>query len=88
MGNCEVTPQAIWPIAKSLIKRGEPKAPSAIHDSSSPIFYQIDKANMITNCLEKQFRAHYLCDCDYRRYVENTVEALPATINENTPVNF
>jgi hypothetical protein len=29
-----------------------------------------------------------LCDCDYRRYVENTVEALPATINENTPVNF
>jgi hypothetical protein len=29
--NCEVTPQAIWPIAKSLTKRGEPKAPSAIH---------------------------------------------------------
>jgi hypothetical protein len=29
--NCEVTPQAIWPIAKSLPKRVEPKASSAIH---------------------------------------------------------
>jgi hypothetical protein len=26
--NCEVTPQAIWPVAKSLSKRVGPKAPS------------------------------------------------------------
>jgi hypothetical protein len=30
----EVTPQAIWPIAKSLLQRNEPRAPTAIHSSS------------------------------------------------------
>jgi hypothetical protein len=25
--NCEVTPQAVWPIAKSLMKRDGPEAP-------------------------------------------------------------
>jgi hypothetical protein len=29
LSNCKVTPQAIWPIAKSLTKRGGSKAPSA-----------------------------------------------------------
>jgi hypothetical protein len=29
--NCEVTPQAIWPIAKSLTKRGEAKVTTAIY---------------------------------------------------------
>jgi hypothetical protein len=37
--NCEVTPQAIWPIAKSLTKRGEPKATTAIHGPLGPVFY-------------------------------------------------
>jgi hypothetical protein len=31
-GNCEVTPQALWPIAKSFMKRDGPKAPIAVHD--------------------------------------------------------
>jgi hypothetical protein len=31
LANCEVTPQAIRPIAKSLVKRGGPKAPSILH---------------------------------------------------------
>jgi hypothetical protein len=31
LGNCEVTPQAMWPIAKSLMKRGGPKALTAVH---------------------------------------------------------
>lgn len=59
-----------------------------IHGSSSPIFDQIDKAKIIADCLEKQFRAHDLCDCDYRRCVENTVEALLATSDEDNPANF
>jgi hypothetical protein len=42
LANCEVTPQAIWSIAKSLIKRGGPKAPSAIHGSLCPTFYPIN----------------------------------------------
>jgi hypothetical protein len=28
IGNCKVTPQRIWPIAKSLMKRDGPKTPS------------------------------------------------------------
>jgi hypothetical protein len=31
-GNTEVTPQAIWHTAKSLIKSDGPKTPAAIHD--------------------------------------------------------
>jgi hypothetical protein len=58
LANCEVTPQAIWPIAESLSKRDGPKASSAIHDPLGPIFYPINKANIIANCLENQFRAH------------------------------
>jgi hypothetical protein len=70
LGNCEVTPEAIWPIAKSLSKRSGQKAPSAIHGPSGPTFYPIDKANIIADCLEKQFKAHDFCDCGHRRHVE------------------
>jgi hypothetical protein len=31
IGNSEITPQAIWPIAKSLIKRDERKAQTPVH---------------------------------------------------------
>jgi hypothetical protein len=52
LANCEVMPQEIWPIAKSLTKRGRPKAPSANHDPLGPIFYPINKANITADCLE------------------------------------
>jgi hypothetical protein len=42
--NYEVTPQAIWPIAKSLTKRGGPKATTAIHGPLGPVFYPNEKA--------------------------------------------
>jgi hypothetical protein len=32
IGNTEDTPQAIWPIAKSFLKRDGPSAPTSIHD--------------------------------------------------------
>jgi hypothetical protein len=41
--NCKVTPQAIWPTAKSLTKSGEPKATTAIHGPLGPAFYQNEK---------------------------------------------
>jgi hypothetical protein len=41
--NCEVTPQGMWPITKSLSKRSGPKTPSAIHAPLGPIFYPIAK---------------------------------------------
>jgi hypothetical protein len=53
-------------MAKSLTERGRPKAPSAIDGPLDPIFYPYDKANINADCLENQFRAHYLCDCDHR----------------------
>jgi hypothetical protein len=34
IGNTEVTPQAIWPIAKYLLKRDGSRAPTAIHGPS------------------------------------------------------
>jgi hypothetical protein len=88
LANCELTPQAIMPIAKSLSKRGGPKAPSAIHGSLGPILYPIDKPNITADCLENHFRVHDFCDCDHRRHVEAQVKALLVTINEDIPVNF
>jgi hypothetical protein len=54
----------------------------------SPIFYRIDKVNIQADCLGKQFRAHDLRDCDHGQHVEAKIEALLATVNEDTPVNF
>jgi hypothetical protein len=42
--NCEVTPQAAWPIVKALLRRDGPKAPIAIHGHSGLKFYPKDKA--------------------------------------------
>jgi hypothetical protein len=53
LANCEITPQAIWPVAKYFSKRGGPKAPSAILAPLGPIFYIIDKANIIADSLKK-----------------------------------
>jgi hypothetical protein len=69
--NTEVTPQAIWwPIAKSLLKRDGPRAPTAIHGASGLKFHSSDKANAIADCLETQFAHHDLCDENHERRVE------------------
>jgi hypothetical protein len=52
------------------------------------VFYPIDRANINVDCLENQFRAHDLCDCDHRRHVEAEVKALLATVDEDAPVKF
>jgi hypothetical protein len=88
LANCEVTPQAVWPIAKSHSKIDIPKASSAIHGPLGPIFYPINKANIIADCSENLFRVHDLCDCDHRQHVEAEVEALLAIIDEDILVNF
>jgi hypothetical protein len=87
LANCEVTPQAIWPIAKFLTKRSGSKAPSEIRFPLGPISYSIDKANINADCLENQLRVHDLCDFDNRRDVGAKVEALLATVDEDTSVN-
>jgi hypothetical protein len=45
--NCAVTPQAIRPTGKSRTKKCGSKAPSAIYGPLDPIFYPMDKANII-----------------------------------------
>jgi hypothetical protein len=86
--NREVTPQAIWPIAKSLTKWGGPKTPTAIHGPLGPVFYPIEKASVIANYLENLFTPHELCDTDHERRVEARVQALLTTAGENSSVNF
>jgi hypothetical protein len=88
LANCEVTPQAIWPIAGSLTKMGGPNTPSAILGPLGPTIYPINKSNIIADCLENQLRVHDLCDFDSSRHVDAKVEDLLATVDEDTSVNF
>jgi hypothetical protein len=84
--NIEVTPQAMWPITKSLANREGPRAPTAIHGPSGPKFQPVDKANAIADCLEKQFTPHKLCYENHERQVEATVQALlVAVVNDPPP---
>jgi hypothetical protein len=47
VGNCEVTPQTLWPIAKSLMKRDGPKAPVAVHGRLGITYHPNEKAEVI-----------------------------------------
>jgi hypothetical protein len=76
LANTEVTPQAIWPIAKSLANKDGPRAPTVIHGPLGPKFQPADKANTIADCLEKQFTSCKLCDENHERQVEARVQAL------------
>jgi hypothetical protein len=49
ISNTEVTPQATWPIAKFLLKRDGPRAPTAIHGASGLKFHTTGKANAIAD---------------------------------------
>jgi hypothetical protein len=60
--NCEATPQALWPITKSIMKRDGPKAPAAIHGPSGITYNPNKNANITADCLEYQFTSHDLCD--------------------------
>jgi hypothetical protein len=49
--NCAITPQYIWPVAESIMKRDEPKTPTVIHGPSSLNYYLREKANTTAECL-------------------------------------
>jgi hypothetical protein len=70
IGNCEVTLQAPWPIAKSLIKRDGPKVPPAIYGTLGITCQRSEKANVIADYLENQFTSRTLCDENHERQVE------------------
>jgi hypothetical protein len=85
IGNCEVTPQGIWPVAKSLMKMDGPKAPTAIRCTLGVKFHSLDKANAIADCLENQFTPHVLCDENHERRVEARVQALLESVGNSPP---
>jgi hypothetical protein len=85
IGNSEVTPQATWPIAKSLIKRKGPKAPTAIHGPSGLKFHPLAKANATADCLENQFTPYDLSDENHERRAEARVQVLLEAVDNNTP---
>jgi hypothetical protein len=81
--------EPIWPIAKCLTKRHEPKATTAIHAPSGLVFYANDKINVIANYLENLFTSQKVCDTGHERLLEALVQALLTTVNENPPqLNF
>jgi hypothetical protein len=79
IGNCEVTAQDLWPIAKSLMKRNGPKASTGAHGPSGTTYHPKEKANVITACLENQFTSHDLCDETHERQVEALLASVEDT---------
>jgi hypothetical protein len=55
VGNFKVTLQVLWPIAKSLMKRDGPKAPTVVHGPLGITYHPNEKTNMIADCSENQF---------------------------------
>jgi hypothetical protein len=70
IGNTEVTPQAIWSIVKSFLRRDGPRAPTAIHGASGLKFHPSEKVNTIADCLEFQFTLHDLCNKNHEQQEE------------------
>jgi hypothetical protein len=70
VGNCDVTPQTLWPIAKSLMKRDGPKAPAAVHEPLGITYHPNEKPNVIADCVENQFTPHGPCDENDGRRVQ------------------
>jgi hypothetical protein len=84
ISNSEVTPQAIWPIVKSLLKRDGPRTPTAIHGVSGLKFHRFEKTNVISDCLKIQFTSHDLYDDNHERQVEVRAQTLLETV-DNSP---
>jgi hypothetical protein len=84
VGNCEVIPQAMWPIAKSLMKRDGPKAPAAVHDPLGIAYHPNEKANVIVDCLAILFTNHDLCDESHELWVETIAQALLASVDDTS----
>jgi hypothetical protein len=82
VGNCEVTPQVLWGIAKLLTKRNEPEPPTAVHGTLRIIYHPKEKANAIADYLENQFASNDMCDENHERRVETRVEALLASVDD------
>jgi hypothetical protein len=61
------------------------KKPTAIHGTFGLIYYPLEKANAIADCLENQFTLHDLCDENHKRQVQATVRTLLEAIENISP---
>jgi hypothetical protein len=85
ISNTELTPQVIWPIAKSLLKRNGSRTLTAIHGASGLKFHPSEKANAIVEYLEIQFTPPDLCDENNERRLQARVHALLDTVDDSPP---
>jgi hypothetical protein len=85
LSNSEITPHAIWSLEKSLMRRDRPKAPATIHSPSGLKLFPLEKANVITDCLENQFTPHDLCEEDHERRVVARIQALSEPVDNSPP---
>jgi hypothetical protein len=74
LANTELTPQAIWPIAKSITNRDGPRAPTTVHGLLGLKYHPVDKVNAIADCLENQFTPHDLCQENHEQWVKARVQ--------------
>jgi hypothetical protein len=72
----------MWPIAKSLLNRDAPKAPTVVHGYFGLKFSPYEKAKAIAYCLENRFTQHDMCDERHERRVETTVQDILETEDE------
>jgi hypothetical protein len=84
-GNYEITRQVLWLFAKSLMKRGWTKAPTAVYGCLGITCQPNEKAYLIADWLKNQFTSHDLCDENHERRVETIVQALLASVDD-TPL--
>jgi hypothetical protein len=81
--NSEVIPQALWPIANSLIKGDGPRVPTAIRSALCITYYPNEKTNATANCVENQFTSVDLCDENHERQVETRLQDLLASVGSH-----
>jgi hypothetical protein len=65
------------------MKRDGPKAPAAIHGPLGLKFLSLEKGNVITDCLESQFKPRDSCDENHERLVQTRVQALLKAVSDS-----
>jgi hypothetical protein len=81
--NREVPSKAVWPIAKSLMKWGGTKTPTAAHGHVGIKCHPTENAKAIAHCLENTFTLHNLCDENNKDRVQALLESVDDTPLEN-----
>jgi hypothetical protein len=85
ISNFEVTPYAIWPLAKSIMKTVRPKAPTAIYGPAGLTSLPSEKTSVIADYLQNQFTPHDLCEENHERPVEALVQGLSEAVYDSPP---